>query len=131
MLAAFVVGTLLLESQSRRRKRNDVAPPCGLACALAPIIQCLPNFWPRQDSHSPPGRILATTMKHPYQCIAALDRVGTQEVSLLLAASAHNLLAIDLTTGEIRSIWSAPSSSAAPVRANSSICHTRFLLFSA
>ncbi|EKG21990.1 hypothetical protein MPH_00682 [Macrophomina phaseolina MS6] len=51
-------------------------------------------------------------MKHPYQCIAALDRVGPQEVKLLLAASAHNLLTIDLTTGEVRSIWSAPSSSA-------------------
>ncbi|OJD30952.1 trna methyltransferase [Diplodia corticola] len=53
-------------------------------------------------------------MKHPYQCLVALERVGSQDVKLLLAASAHNLLCIDLATGEIRSIWSAASSSNAP-----------------
>ncbi|KAL1651383.1 tRNA (guanine-N(7)-)-methyltransferase non-catalytic subunit trm82 [Diplodia intermedia] len=53
-------------------------------------------------------------MKHPYQCVVALERVGSQEVKLLLAASAHNLLCIDLTAGEIRSIWSAASPSNAP-----------------
>lgn len=54
-------------------------------------------------------------MKHPYQCIAALDRVGSQEAKLLLAASAHNLYSIDLVTGEVRSIWSASTSSPGPV----------------
>ncbi|KAF4309594.1 hypothetical protein GTA08_BOTSDO02534 [Botryosphaeria dothidea] len=53
-------------------------------------------------------------MKHPYQCIAALDRVGSQEAKLLLAASAHNLYSIDLVTGEVRSIWSASTSSPGP-----------------
>ncbi|KAK0654456.1 tRNA (guanine-N(7)-)-methyltransferase non-catalytic subunit trm82 [Lasiodiplodia hormozganensis] len=53
-------------------------------------------------------------MKHPYQCLVALERVGSQEVKLLLAASAHNLLSIDLTAGEVRSIWSAAAPSNAP-----------------
>ncbi|KAF2146629.1 uncharacterized protein K452DRAFT_241559 [Aplosporella prunicola CBS 121167] len=52
-------------------------------------------------------------MQHPYQCLQALDRVGSQTVSILLAASGHNLFSFNLENGSLLNTWSAETPSSA------------------